>query len=216
MLLWYLLHAISLISSMGSNLFNYWSQSGCALFVSTLFCDITLYVALVYLSILWNENFSSMVPYCTLGNKYTAKQTLMFLIFSPIVDIISLLILLFLTLKRKSVKVRTYDLSSNFTIAEKRNANLMLLPFSALHFIIQLSFLLIQAYLPLALPNAQEMRTRTIFLSLYLYSFYTVAGCLSLRYILRRIREKRQKQISRNLEKSADERLIHESYSKYW
>ena len=66
----------------------------------------TLYVIVVYGLILWNENFSLMVPYCSLGNKYTAKQTLMFLIFSPIVDIISLLILLFLTLKRKRVNMK--------------------------------------------------------------------------------------------------------------
>ncbi|CAJ0956379.1 unnamed protein product, partial [Mesorhabditis belari] len=80
LLIWFILHALS----MG--------------FTMTLFAFMT------YSYILEKEDFSSMVPYCTLGNQYTLPHLDLWFRYTPIVDISCLLIMLILAFRNGKAK----------------------------------------------------------------------------------------------------------------
>ncbi|CAJ0952705.1 unnamed protein product, partial [Mesorhabditis belari] len=163
----------------------------------------TMYTFLVYGWILSPENFSYQVPFCTPGNKYTGDRSSFVFKFSPILDVASLVF-------------RPFDLNVNFSLSENNSACLMLWPFSVLHLIAQIPFLLMAAYLSSLIPSDSLMLKRMVLQICYIYPLYIITGCLVLLYIMRKIREQRRNKIRNILRDGNDERLIHEIYSKGW
>ncbi|CAJ0576228.1 unnamed protein product, partial [Mesorhabditis spiculigera] len=165
---------------------------------------------------LHREDFSMIVPYCTLGNANTVDQLDRVLKILPSIDLASVIVMVYLAVTTKNSK-KTYDLGASFSKLEGRSANRLLLPFTIVHLVIGLGAVFLNGYLPGIMPVTWtfELR-RTVLAGLNLISVYAIIGCLTLLHILRNIQRKRRQKIFKILTPINDTSVIHNTYAQHW
>ncbi|CAJ0927710.1 unnamed protein product, partial [Mesorhabditis belari] len=131
----------------------------------------TSYSFIIYGWLISSEDFTLMVPYCASGNAVTTLKLETFLVFSPSIDVASILIMFFLTRKERKID-KSYELSANFSASENRNAYLMLWPFSTLHLVAQISFLFLAAYGPSIFLSSASLIDIYMFSTFFYVTFY--------------------------------------------
>ncbi|CAJ0587621.1 unnamed protein product, partial [Mesorhabditis spiculigera] len=195
-----------------------YEEMGCG--IGAMLAHLAIIAGLgIYGIVISNEHWdaSNAVPYCSIGNQYTSQNASSCMMALLGIDMIGLVLMGFSYWREFKAEQRTYDVQRRFSSIERRDANALLLPFSAMHTAMYLVYEVAFVFATQFLIKGLEGPTyKAVFISINFTPYYAVASNLMLVRLLNRMRATKRQKWADNFRVFNDHPTSHQIYMSGW